>query len=179
MECPDRAVGVTATVLIYVFMSLGLYVVVVKDDSGVISSEAEEKREVILKILATYASTMGSVGDLKTRGPAFLRDMIGWARPVSGGLSLGFYPIKCALGLNFHVQTWGTVALPLLFVLTYCVLEVCSKLVKGSKLSQVQVKWVTCCVIVLFYMYPPIVQALLSGTLNLFGCTLRCPNCWL
>jgi hypothetical protein len=135
-----------------------------KDDSGVLSSEAEEKREVILKILATYASTMGSVGDLKARGPAFLRTMVGWARPVSGGLSLGFYPIKCALGLNFYAQTWGTVALPLLLVFTFCVAELCSNLLKGSKLSQVQVEWMPCTVIVLFYMYPPIVQTLLSGT---------------
>jgi hypothetical protein len=46
-------VGITATVLIYVLVSLGLYVIIMKEDSGVVSSEAEEKREVILKILAT------------------------------------------------------------------------------------------------------------------------------
>ena len=62
MECPDRAVGITATVLIYVLVSSGLYVVIMKDDSSVVSSEAEEKREVILKILATYASNRALLG---------------------------------------------------------------------------------------------------------------------
>jgi hypothetical protein len=74
VEYPDRAVGVTAAVLIYVFMSLGLHVILVKYDS---SAEAEEKREVILMILTNYLSTMGSVGDSKTRGPTFLRAMMG------------------------------------------------------------------------------------------------------
>jgi hypothetical protein len=162
VACPDKAVGFTASVAIYLFVSVGLYLLMTKDPSDAVSSETE-KREVVFKILATYASTMGSVGDLKARGPAFLRTMVGWARPVSGGLSLGFYPIKCALGLSFYAQTWGTVALPLFLVLTYCVLELFVKLWKNRTFSQLQVDWMACTVIVLYYMYPPIVRTLLSG----------------
>ena len=162
VACPDKAVGLTASVAIYLFVSVGLYMLMTNDSSDALSSEAET-REVALKILATYASTMGSVGDLKARGPAFLRTMVGWARPVSGGLSLGFYPIKCALGLSFYAQTWGTVALPVLLVLTYCVFELFVKLWKRYTLSQLRVDWMACTVIVLYYMYPPIVRTLLSG----------------
>jgi hypothetical protein len=163
MECPDRAVSVTSVVVVYLLVSLGLYVVLAKEGTGVVSSDAEV-REVVLKIFATYASTMGSVGDLKARGPAFLRTMVGWARPVSGGLSLGFYPIKCALGLDFYSQTWGTVALPALFVCTYCVAEFCTTCSRTGLARSMM----TCTVIVLFYMYPPIVQTLLSCKLIAF-----------
>lgn len=163
MQCPPKAVGFIVSAFIYLLVSSALYVVMVKEYSDVLSLEAK-RREVMLKILATYASTMGSVGDLKARGPAILRGMMGWARPVSGGLSLGFYPIKCSLGLSFYSETWGTVALPVVFVLTYCVLQLCTGLVKGRKLARIKVDWMTCTVIVLYYMYPPIVQTLLSGT---------------
>jgi hypothetical protein len=160
-------VGLTATVAIFLLVSLGLFVLMADDSSVVVSAESR-KREVVLKILATYASTMGSVGDLKARGPAFLRTMVGWARPVSGGLSLGFYPIKCALGLNFYTQTWGTVALPVLLVFAYGVLEMFAALLRRTKLSELQVDWMACIVIVLYYMYPPILQTMLSGK-YLFG----------
>ena len=47
----------------------------------------------------------------------------GWARPMAGGLSMGFYPVKCALGLSFYEVSTGTVLLPLLLFLPCYLLE--------------------------------------------------------
>ena len=38
-------------------------------------------------------------------------------------MSLGFYPIKCSLKLSFYQEVWGTVALPLALILSFCCLE--------------------------------------------------------
>jgi hypothetical protein len=120
------------------------------------------KREVVQKMIVTYLTTMTSIGDFKARGPEFIREMSGWARPLSGGLSLGFYPIKCSLGLSYYAQTWGTISLPLVLVLSYAFLDYIR-----VKRSQDEASFFTdiwaCCVVVLYFMYPSAVQMLLSG----------------
>ena len=81
---------------------------------------------VLLQV--TYLVSLSSVGDLKARGPGLLKDMVGWvSAPVSGGLSAGFYPIKCSLGLSFYEQTTGTVLMPIIILAMYVgALIVCS-----------------------------------------------------
>ena len=64
---------------------------------------------------------LGGVGDLRARGPAPLRDVTGWGQSVSGGFSLGFYPLKCALSWSFYDRLWGTMLLPL-FLAALCLL---------------------------------------------------------
>jgi hypothetical protein len=72
------------------------------------------RRSVVQRITLTYIITLSSVGDLKARGPALFRDTVGWADAAAGGgLSMGFYPLKCALGWGFYSRLWGTMLLPL------------------------------------------------------------------
>ena len=115
----------------------------------------------------TYLVSLSSVGDLKARGPALVRQMAGWAAPVSGGLSAGFYPIKCAFGLSFYQQTVGTVVMPLIFFAMFSVVE---------KLRSYSTAWgnketlrhllVTGAVMTAYLLYP----SLVGGVLQVFLC---------
>jgi hypothetical protein len=98
---------------------------------------------------------------------ATLPQLVGWARPVSGGLNLGFYPIKCALRLGYYFQTWGTVLLPLLLLLSFACVEAVRKKMRGEMLLRGGGDYLNsvlqCAVVVSFLMYPSVVESLLSG----------------
>ena len=107
--------------------------------------------------------TLSTVGDLKARGPQLLRDMMGWARPVSGGVSAGFYPVKCALGLSFYEQSTGTVLLPLLLFVSFA--AVAAPVARMAKMSLADYKSIlrTCSVLVAYLLYPSVVESVLTG----------------
>ena len=117
--------------------------------------------------------TLSSIGDFKARGPQFLRDAVGWARPVSGGLNLGFYPIRCSFGLGYFYETWGTALLPLVLFLSFWAVEFLRAKLKREGRVQSQSLW-TCGVLVLYLMYPSVVETLLAGTQYLSCCTSCC-----
>jgi hypothetical protein len=75
-------------------------------------TELGMERSVTQRILLSYASVLGSVGDMKARGPALLREVTGLAESVSGGVSVGFYFIKCATGWDFYGRLWGGILTP-------------------------------------------------------------------
>jgi hypothetical protein len=156
-------VSLIATALLYLFVVFGLYMLMAHNHYDDSLDPHALQRAGLQKIIVTYAAALGSIGDLKARGPAMFRGMTGWLSPVSGSLSLGFYPIKCALGLHFYAQTWGTVALPIVIVATYSVVRILVHLFKGLHISNFQADWKSSIVVVLYYTYPPIVKTLLSG----------------
>ena len=111
----------------------------------------------------TYLTTLSSVGDLKARGPQLVRGMMGWARPVAGGVSAGFYPVKCALGLSFYEHSTGTVLLPLLLFVSFAAVEAPVAHRAGVGLAAYKDSLVTCSVMVAYLLYPSVVEAVLTG----------------
>jgi hypothetical protein len=138
--------------------------------------KAESNLECLQRIALNYFVILSSVGDFKAQGPALLRDAVGWVRPVAGGLSLGFYPIKCALGLDYYAQTWGTAAAPMcLFVVGVCVEVVSREASRGrptttARTSHSLLGFVrTSAALTLYLFYPSVVQSLLTGECG-FAC---------
>jgi hypothetical protein len=74
--------------------------------------ELERERSVTQCILLSYCVVLGSVGDMRVQGPALLRQVTGMADAVSGGISVGFYFIKCATGWDFYGRLWGGIFTP-------------------------------------------------------------------
>ena len=93
------------------------------------------ERSVTQRIVLSYASVLGSVGDLKARGPALLRDATGLAETASGGVSMGVYFIQCALGWDFYQRVWGGMLTPVFLVLLIALYTltrgVCRKRIQG------------------------------------------------
>jgi hypothetical protein len=167
-SCPAAGFGIAAAIAFVIGYVAVLQYMVVTGDSN---TAADEERSVIQRIAVTYMVTLSSIGDFKARGPQFLRDAVGWARPVSGGLNFGFYPIRCSLGLGYFYETWGTALLPLLLVFSFSAVELVR--VKVMREGRVQSKslW-TCIVLVLYLMYPSVVETLLAGLHNFcFRCS--------
>ena len=117
-------------------------------------------REVLQKIAVSYLATLSSVGDFRARGPAFLGALMGWARPAAGGLSMGFYPIKCAFHLSFYEQSMGTVLLPFLLFLPSYLLEALRLRRQGLPFTAEQK--VAYAVLVAFLLYPSVVDTILK-----------------
>jgi hypothetical protein len=79
------------------------------------ASQVEElgmERSVTQRILLSYCVVLSTVGDMRVRGPALLREVTGMAEVVSGGTSVGFYFIKCATGWDFYGRLWGGILTP-------------------------------------------------------------------
>jgi hypothetical protein len=127
-----------------------------------LSDHSGVERGTVQRIAVNYIVVLRSVGDFKARGPALLRDAVGWANVIAGGLSLGFYPIKCALGLDYYGQTWGTVATPVVLIVVCLANEVAVSATArrragaGSFLSG-------SVFITLYLFYPTVVQSALTG----------------
>jgi hypothetical protein len=138
---------------------------------GSASSDTESKanhfktrRSVVQRIILTYVMTLSSVGDLKARGPALFRDTVGWADAVAGGgLSMGFYPLKCALGWGFYGRLVGTMVLPLFMVFMLLLYT----LLRGRLLKEDRVLnsgfLVGCAVKLTFFMFSSTTKNLLLG----------------
>jgi hypothetical protein len=144
------------------YLAMLWFMVTARDEGEV--AENMERRDVVQRIAVTYMVTLSSIGDFKARGPAFLRDAVGWARPVSGGLNLGFYPIRCSFGLGYFFQTWGTVLMPLVLFLSFGMVEQFRLRVLGRARDQFTASLWTCGVLVSYLMYPAVLETLLSGT---------------
>jgi hypothetical protein len=122
------------------------------------------RSEVLQRITITYLATLTSVGELKARGPALLRQAISLAEGVSGtGFSLGFFPLKCALGWGYYSRLWGEMMLPLGMgglILLYT-------LVRGRlrrEAAAVNYDFLTGCgVVLVFVMFPSATKSLLLG----------------
>ena len=127
---------------------------------------------VLFLTQVTYLVTLSTVGDLKARGPQLLRDMMGWARPVAGGLNAGFYPVKCSLGLSFYEQSTGTVLLPLLLFVSFAAVEAPVARRAGVGLAAYRGTLMTCAVLVAYLLYPSVVEAVLTGMWSYDGMML-------
>jgi hypothetical protein len=121
------------------------------------------ERSVTQRILLSYASVLGSVGDMKARGPALLREATGLAESASGGVSMGFYFIKCALGWDFYERLWGGMCIPPLLVF----LSALYTLSRGLRRSETQrfssTFLVGCLVMIVFLTYSSQTKHLLLG----------------
>ena len=141
-----------------------------KLESTVVDQAADElrllssERSVTQRIILTYASVLGSVGDMKARGPALLINATGWVESFSGGLSVGFYFINCAFGWDFYHRLWGGIFLPLFLVL----LSALYTLSRGLRKSETDIfsgKFLSACfVMVVFLTYSSQTKHLLLGT---------------
>jgi hypothetical protein len=128
------------------------------------------ERSVTQRIVLSYASVLGSVGDLKARGPALLRDATGWAEAASGGLSMGVYFIQCALGWDFYQRVWGGMLTPVFLVL----LTALYTHARGGRkdIPDFSMEYlVGCIVMILFLSFSSQVKQLLQGVLH-FCCML-------
>ena len=63
---------------------------------------------------------------------------------------MGFFPVKCSLGLGFYDQTLGTTLLPLVVVLLFCLLEACHLTAQRVPLRSMLPNVVKCLVFVMF-----------------------------
>jgi hypothetical protein len=171
VECPSTGMSVGLTVLS--FLGVVVFVCIkqemVQKESEPVVGEVDAsvimsaRRSSVQRILLSYISVLASVGDFKARGPAFLRDLTGWASSASGGVSMGLYFVKCALGWDFYARLWGGIFFPLLLVLC-CALYVCIRGVcKGSQRSSPSFL-VGCSVMVVFLAYSAQTKDLLMGT---------------
>ena len=65
---------------------LGLGLVADQQRQEPSAAEAKVSAGVVRKMFLTYMVSLSTIGDLKTRRPALIREMASWAAPVSGGL---------------------------------------------------------------------------------------------
>ena len=162
--CLGEEYGYAAMLALYLLVVGAVWMLMQSSREGAQSREAAAEtvdRDVVQKILVTYCVTLSSVGDLKARGPALVRDMAGWAAPVAGGLSAGFYPVKCSLGLSFYEQTTGTVLIPVLLLGSFVVMEGLRVNLFSKPFTEFKHNVVTCAVLVAYLLYPSVVEALL------------------
>jgi hypothetical protein len=120
-------------------------------------------RSALQRILLSYMSVMATVGDMKARGPALLRHVTGWIEPASGGVSMGLYYVKCALGWDFYARLRGGIFLPLLCVLL-CGLYTCCRGVCHRSQRTSATFLGGCSVMIMFLAYSSQTRALLLGT---------------
>jgi hypothetical protein len=129
------------------------------------------ERSVTQRIILTYASVLGSVGDMKARGPALLRDVTGLAESMSGGVSMGFYFIKCALGWDFYTRLLGGILLPLFLVVLSAVYTLTRGL-RSSETERFSSKFLTGCLVMIVYLtYSSQTKHLLLGRCATFQVT--------
>ena len=121
------------------------------------------ERSVTQRIVLSYASVLGSVGDLKARGPALLRDATGLAETASGGVSMGVYFIQCALGWDFYQRVWGGMLTPLFLVLLTALYTLTRGLCREGIQRFCFEYFVGCIVMVVFLSYSSQVKQLLQG----------------
>ena len=91
VKCPHTAMGAVVTLGLFLLLVCGVYMLTMIEDGSTYFTDDVEERAVVKKIVVTYLVTLSSVGDFKARGPALLRDMMGWARPVGGGMRYYLY----------------------------------------------------------------------------------------
>jgi hypothetical protein len=109
------------------------------------------ERSVTQRIILTYASVLGSVGDMKARGPALLRNATGMAESLSGGVSMGFYFIKCALGWDFYTRLLGGILLPLFLVILSAVYTLSRALFRNES-ERFSFKFLTGCFVMIVFL---------------------------
>ena len=89
-----------------------------------------------------------------------LWEILGWTK-VSGGISLGFWPMKCALGWDFYERLWGSMALPVV-LMCFTVMYSFIRCRLAREAHWVQQAFVTgCCVMIVHLMFPSTIKALL------------------
>ena len=156
----------------------------VQSESESADAESDEiaamsaRRSSVQRILLSYVSVLSSVGDMKARGPAFLRQVTGWAATASGGMSVGVYYVKCALGWSFFARLWGGICLPLLLVLLCALYVFVRGVCKGSQRSSAPFL-VGCFVMVVFLAYSAQTKDLLLSMYppSIFLDVLLCLTC--
>jgi hypothetical protein len=130
------------------------------------------ERSVIQRILLSYGSVLGSVGDMKARGPALLREVTGLAESASGGISVGFYVIKCATGWDFYGRLWGGIfTVPFLLSLT-ALYTLCRSFRKPENERFSKTFLVGCFVMIVFLTYSSQTKNFLRG--NVFPAIKAC-----
>ncbi len=94
------------------------------------------------------------------------------------GVEPGFLPIKCALGLDYYGQTWGTMATPVVLISTSLLLELLLRIVnRGRGRVAADLKGSlggfarTTLILTLYLFYPSVVQCALTG--QALSCLLR------
>lgn len=128
--------------------------------------ELSTVRSVTQRILLSYASVLGSVGDLKAKGPALLRDVTGLAEVGSGGVSMGVYFIKCALGWDFYGRLWGGMLTPV-FLATLSALYTLTRRLRSNKIQFFSIEYfVGCTVMIVFLTFSSQMKSLLQGWLH-------------
>ncbi len=97
--------------------------------NGSRNSLFQNRRLVTIRVMLTYLQILGSVGELRARGPALLRSAIGYSQSIAGGITVGTYIVKCALGWGFYDRFWAGMALPfVLMIATFQALFLASRL---------------------------------------------------
>jgi hypothetical protein len=128
--------------------------------------ELGTKRSVTQRILISYASVLGSVGDMKARGPALLREVAGLAESVSGGVSVGFYFIKCATGWDFYGRLWGGIFTPPFLLLLAAAYTLCRGLWRSGNERFSTAFLVGCSVMIVFLTYSSQTKNFLLGNIH-------------
>ena len=108
---------------------------------------------------------MGSVGDLRTKGPALLRSFLGWSSMAGGGISVGSYPVKCALGWSYYGLFGGAILFPLVLMAALLLQSSVMRRFVKAKVSLLSF-WLGCVIILMFLIYGSSMKTLLE----LFGC---------
>ena len=168
VECPVDSIGVVLFVglfcgfVLWVWLGMSSFN---KNLHFVAENECEDdvKADVIQRVALSYISTLCAIGDLKSRGPALLRQLMGMAAPLSSGLNMGFYPVKCALGLTFYQQTLGTALVPVMVVIIFCLLEAVHVAVQRMHLRTMLPNVMKCMVFIMFLSYPTITKVKLAA----------------
>jgi hypothetical protein len=140
------------------------------------------ERSVVQRILLSYASVLGSVGDMKARGPALLREVTGMAESASGGVSVGFYFIKCATGWDFYGRLWGGIFTPPFLLLLAALYTLCRGLWRSGNERFSTTFLVGCFVMIVFLTYSSQTKNFLLGKCPLLCVQvthLLCPFAWL
>jgi hypothetical protein len=110
------------------------------------------ERTVTQRILLSYTSVLGSVGDMKARGPALLRDAVGLVESSTGGVSMGLYFIKCALGWDFYERLWGGILTPPFLVLMCLLYTICRRVVRTGETARSSTDFLVGCIVKIIFL---------------------------
>jgi hypothetical protein len=110
------------------------------------------ERSVTQRILLSFTSVLGSVGDMKAKGPALLRDAVGLVESSTGGISMGLYFIKCALGWDFYGRLWGGIFTPPFLVLMCLLYVTCRRFVRTGETARSSTDFLVGCTVKIIFL---------------------------
>jgi hypothetical protein len=123
------------------------------------------ERSVTQRILLSFTSVLGSVGDMRAKGPVLLRDAVGLVESSTGGISMGLYFIKCALGWHFYGRLWGGILTPPFLVLMCLLYVTCRRGVRTGETVRSSTDFLVGCIIkIIFLTFSSQTKHMLLGT---------------